>query len=156
MRVKSNAGVFLGEEGTFNLGVSGANAILTNSVDGADISFRINNAGVQLSPLTITNTGTVSLTGAMTVAGVTSSAAVNVTDTEVSTNAQTGAIRTAGGIGVAGQSYFGNTLDVAGNLTTTNIVTAGQGIHDIGSTTNKFANVYATTANITTINATKS
>jgi|TARA_B110000483_G_scaffold101385_1_gene124143 microcystin-dependent protein len=153
LRVKSNAGVFLGEEGTFNLGVSGANAILTNSVDGADISFRINNAGVQLSPLTITNTGTVSLTGAMTVAGVTSSAAVNVTDTEVSTNAQTGAIRTAGGIGVAGQSYFGNTLDVAGNLTTTNIVTAGQGIHDIGSTTNKFANVYATTANITTINA---
>ena len=153
LRIKSNAGVFLGDEGTFNLGVSGANAILTNSVDGADISFRVNNAGIQLVPLTITNTGAVSLTGQMTVAGIESSAAINVTDTEVSTNAQTGALRIAGGIGAAGQSYFGDIVKVAGNLTTTNIVTEGQGIHNIGSATNKFANIYTNTVNAVTINA---
>jgi microcystin-dependent protein len=153
LRVKADAGIFLGNEGTFNLGVSGANAILTNAVDGADISFRVNNAGIQLAPLTINNTGAVTLTGQLTTNGVESSNAVIVNDTEVSTNSQTGAIRTTGGIGAAGQSYFGNIVKVAGNLTTTNIVTEGQGIHDIGSASNKFNTVYANTAQITTINA---
>lgn len=153
LRVKADAGIFLGEEGTFNLRVAGGEGILTNTVDGSDIKFQVNNAGIQLTPVTITNTGNVTFTGSLDVSGIDSSDAIVVTETSASTNTQTGSIRTAGGIGVAKASHFNETVKVVGNLTTTNLVTEGQGIHDIGSSTNKYRNVYATNVNTTVLNA---
>lgn len=152
LRVKADAGVFLGEEGTFNVRVAGGDGILTNNVDGADIKFQLNNAGIQTTPITITNSGNLTVTGNSTVVNSNATAVV-VSGTEASTNSQTGSIRTAGGIGVAGQSYFNNIVKVNGNLTTSNIVTEGQGIHDIGSNSNRFRSVYSNTVYTTVLNA---
>ena len=152
LRVKADAGVFLGEEGTFNVRVAGGDGILTNNVDGADIKFQVNNAGIQTTPVTISNAGNIVVTGNSTVINSNAKAVV-VTGTEASTNSQTGSIRTAGGIGVAGQSYFNDIVKVNGNLTTTNLVTEGQGIHDIGSASNKYRNLYTNTVYTTVLNA---
>lgn len=152
LRVKADAGIFLGEEGTFNVRVAGGEGILTNTVDGADIKIQVNNAGVTLTPVTITNTGNITFTGELSVDGIESSSALVVSDSAASTNTQTGSIRTAGGIGVTGQSYFNDVVKVNGNLTTTNLVTEGQGIHDIGSSTNKYRTVHATNVNTTVLN----
>jgi len=152
LRVKADAGIFLGEEGTFNLRVAGGEGILTNTVDGADIKVQVNNAGVTLTPITVSNTGNITFTNELTVDGIETSSPIVVTDNSTSTNTQTGSIRTAGGIGVTGTSYFNDVVKVAGNLTTTNLVTEGQGIHDIGSSTNKYRNVYATNVNTTVLN----
>lgn len=152
LRVKADAGIFLGEEGTFNLRVAGGEGILTNTVDGADIKIQVNNAGVTLTPVTITNTGNITFTGELSVDGIETSSALVVSNSEASTNTQTGSIRTAGGIGVTGQSYFNDVVKVNGNLTTTNLVTEGQGIHDIGSSTNKYRTIHATNVNTTVLN----
>lgn len=152
LRVKADAGIFLGEEGTFNLRVAGGEGILTNTVDGADIKVQVNNAGVTLTPITVTNTGNITFTGELTTAGIESSNPIVVTNTSASTNTQTGSIRTAGGISAGAASYFNNVVKVAGNLTTTNLVTEGQGIHDIGSSTNKYRTIYATNLNTTVLN----
>ena len=152
LRVKADAGIFLGEEGTFNVRVAGGEGILTNTVDGADIKIQVNNAGVTLTPVTITNTGNITFTGELSVDGIESSSSLVVSDSAASTNTQTGSIRTAGGIGVTGQSYFNDVVKVNGNLTTTNLVTEGQGIHDIGSSTNKYRTVHATNVNTTVLN----
>jgi len=152
LRVKADAGIFLGEEGTFNLRVAGGEGILTNTVDGADIKIQVNNAGVTLTPVTITNTGNITFTGELSVDGIETSSALVVSNSDASTNTQTGSIRTAGGIGITGQSYFNDVVKVNGNLTTTNLVTEGQGIHDIGSSTNKYRTIHATNVNTTVLN----
>jgi len=152
LRVKADAGVFLGEEGTFNLRVAGGDSILTNNVDGSDIKFQVNNSGISLTPVTISSLGNVTFTGDITTSQTNADSLV-VSGTETSTNSQTGSIRTAGGIGVAGQSYFNDIVRVNGNLTTSNLVTLGQGIHDIGSNTNRYNNIYGTTVYATVLNA---
>jgi len=153
LRIKNDAGVYLGNEGTFNLRVLSGAGIISNLVSGSDLQFKINDAGTTRTPLTLTSTGNVTITGNIENAGtITSAGRVIVDNTQGSTNTSTGSIKTAGGIGVAGESYFGGSVTFNDDLTVKNIIPSADATYTLGTTSNKFSVVNAETIRTDTLN----
>ena len=70
---------------------------------------------------------------------------INTTSTVNSTTFSNGSIRTAGGLGVSQDVNIGGALTVTGITTTRNVLPNENNTKSIGSTSAKYANIYATT-----------
>ena len=70
---------------------------------------------------------------------------INTTSTVNSTTFSNGSIRTAGGLGVSQDVNIGGALTVTGVTTTRNVLPNENNTKSIGSTSAKYANIYATT-----------
>lgn len=153
LRVKNDAGIYLGEEGTFNLRVLSGAGVISNLVADSDIQFKINSEGTTITPLTITSNGNLAITGDIENAGdIISAGQFIVADTETSSNASTGSIRTAGGIGVAGASYFGDAVVFNDDISVKNVIPSANTTYTLGTLSNKFKEVHATTVNASVLN----
>ena len=131
LTVANDSGVVIGVDNDLTLTVSGANALVSNATSDGDINFRVNKSvGGVVTALSIDGA-----TGYTTLAA---SPANGDDSTKVTTTAW----------------VFDNALALDGSNTMSgDIVPTSDSTYDIGSTTFKFANVYADTLNGTAVEA---
>jgi microcystin-dependent protein len=164
--VRSDGGISLGSNLSFNLGTDGSTAIIYNKTSGSPIEIKLNNAGVSNTVVHVEPTGRVGIgnnntspTSTLDIAGtITTSSGLIDNGTVASSALGTGSIKTAGGISVAKNSNFGgsitgygplilNNLDITGSPVASTVIHAGSdsaaNLYDIGSVTRPFRNVYA-------------
>ena len=144
------------------LSVSGGDASITNTSLGKSIFLNVNRtSGGPTNVLTVNgSTGLVSLTNALTVAGITT-----LSSTTAASSSTTGALVVGGGVGIAGAVFTAGALNVqsatASSSTSTGalIVTGGAGVggniwalgfNTAGAATVNSANIQATTASTNT------
>lgn len=137
--VRTNEGIEIGNTRTLAMEVEGTNAVISQSQSTGFLDIRTNNDGSTITPIRIKNNGNVGILTADPVEAL-----------DVTGNIQnTGNMVTQGNLTVAGTTTLNSnasiagTLSVAGSLTTDNIIPEEAGITNIGSTGNKFNNVWA-------------
>lgn len=151
MRVKTDSGLTVGENDLLQFTVSGSTAIIRQFSPDGNIDIKTNNDGITTTAIRVTPDGDIGIgneapTEKLDVDGnIKTSGKINITSTVNSISSNDGALTVAGGIGVAQDVNIGGLLNVDGTITSQGVVTEGQGIHDIGSATNKFNTMYANT-----------
>jgi microcystin-dependent protein len=124
--VKTNSGITLGIDGTFNLSNTATSARIYNNAAGSSIDLQTNRNGIPTTILRVIDNkigiNKASPDHELDVDGtIRSSGSLIVTDGTESTNLSNGSIRTAGGMAVAKNLLVGTGLDVTG-ITQTNTV----------------------------------
>jgi microcystin-dependent protein len=164
--VRSDGGISLGSNLSFNLGTDGSTAIIYNKTSGSPIDIKLNNAGVTNTVVHITAEGRVGLgsnnsnpASALDVGGVTTTIGINDLGSTESTALGTGSIKSAGGLSVAKKANFGSNVTTYGTVYVNNLDNNGDpvavegliqpgsdaadGLYDIGTATRRFRNIYA-------------
>lgn len=149
LRINNDAGLDIGNSASFNLGVEGQAAIISHKTSGANIDFRVNDAGSTKTVLRLdsnTNVGINNLAPAeaLDVTGnIKTSGELYVDAVTASSSVSTGALIVKGGVGIAKELYVGDTATFEDDITVKNILTPNNNTYDIGSASNKFLNIYA-------------
>jgi len=172
LSVRSNGGISVGSDLSFNIGTSGNSTVFYSKNSGNSINFSLNNSGVTQSVIYLDATGKVGIgpnntspVSTLDVSGlITVSTGLDVTGTTNSVytpstaySSVTGSIKTRGGLTVSLNSNFGGTVSAYGNILVNNLISgnpsagavmlpgtdSADGLYDIGSATRKFRNIYA-------------
>ena len=149
LKINNNAGLDVGNTAVFNLGVESQAAVFSHRTSGANIDFRVNDAGTTKTVLRLdsnTNVGINNLapSEALDVTGnIKASGELYVDAVTDSVSVGTGALIVKGGVGIAKQLRVGDTATFEDDITVRNIVTVNNNTYDIGTVSNKFLNVYA-------------
>ena len=134
-----------------NIGVVGNAGVFQHNIAGSSMDFKVKNDGILKTALRVDSNLRIGINNiapdeALDVTGnILASGTIRNSDTTNSTSFSTGAIRTAGGIGIAQNLNVGGNVDVTGTVTTRNIEPEQNNLRNVGSTTLKYANMYATT-----------
>jgi len=150
LKINNNSGIDVGNSATLNIGIEGQAGIISHKTSGANIDFRVNDQGTTRTVMRIDSTTNVGInttapTEALDVTGnIQASGELYINSTTQSDSISTGSIITAGGLGVAKQLYVGEDAVFESDITTGNIMPNANISYDIGSSTNRFLNVYAT------------
>ena len=151
INVQSNSGINYGINAEMNIGVVGNAGVIQHNIAGSSVDFKVKNAGILKTALRVDSNLRIGINNvapdeALDVTGnILSSGTIRNTDTTDSTSFSTGAIRTAGGIGISKNLNVGGSSEFTGTITTRNILPEQNNLRDIGATATKYANVYATT-----------
>jgi microcystin-dependent protein len=151
INVQNNTGINYGINAEMNIGVEGNAGIFQHNIAGSSMDFKVKNDGILKNVLRIDSDLKIGINNVapdqeLDVTGnIQASGLINTTSTVNSTTFSNGSIRTAGGLGVAQDTNIGGQLNVTGLTTTRNIVPNENNTKDIGSTTLKYARMYATT-----------
>ena len=149
LKINNNAGLDVGNTAVFNLGVESQAAVFSHRTSGANIDFRVNDAGTTKTVLRLdsnTNVGINNLapSEALDVTGnIKASGELYVDAVTDSVSVSTGALIVKGGVGIAKQLRVGDTATFEDDITVRNIVTVNNNTYDIGTVSNKFLNIYA-------------
>lgn len=166
INIRSNGGLVLGSDLSFSITRDSNATIFYSKTSGNTIDFKLNNAGNNATALHINSDFKIGIgpnntnpLEALDVIGNTRlSGDIFVQGNTQSTQLGTGAIQTNGGLSVNKKSNFGdditangklfvNFLDNDANPISTSIILPGSdsadNLYDIGSTTRKFRNIYA-------------
>ena len=149
LKINNNAGLDVGNTAIFNLGVESQAAVFSHKTSGANIDFRVNDAGTTKTVLRLdsnTNVGINNLapSEALDVTGnIKASGELYVDAVTDSISVSTGALIVKGGVGIAKQLRVGDTATFEDDITVRNIVTVNNNTYDIGTVSNRFLNVYA-------------
>jgi microcystin-dependent protein len=171
LSVRSNGGISIGSDLSFNLGTATNSTILYSKNSGNSIDFRVtNNVGIPSTALHVDSSSSVGIganntapQATLDVAGTAKiSGTTSFTDTTDSSALGSGSIVIAGGVSVEkrvtvgddlttyGQLYV-NYLDNSGSPTPISILQPGSdtasGLYDIGTATRRFGAIYANTFN---------
>ena len=150
INVRSNSGVTLGIDGTFNLSTSSTAAKIYNSSVGSSIDLQTNRNGIPTTVLRVIDNkigiNKSSPEQSLDVDGnIETNGSLIVTSITDSTNLNTGSIRTAGGVAIAKNLLVGTDLTVTGTTITTAIQPKITDTHDSGTTTHRWKTVRAKT-----------
>jgi len=151
INVQNNSGINYGINAEMNIGVVGNAGVIQHNIAGSSVDFKVKNAGILKTALRVDSNLRIGINNvapdeALDVTGnILSSGTIRNTDTTDSTSFSTGAIRTAGGIGISKNLNVGGSSEFTGTITTRNILPEQNNLRDIGATATKYANVYATT-----------
>ena len=159
LSVKSNDGVKIGTGGQLSLGIDGETGIIQHNTSGSSIDVRMRNGNLTPTIISINSDGnvgfnnnapeeTIDVKGNIKIApkaGAAETGILKVTSTENSLSIGTGSIVTTGGLGIALNAYIGGDVDVGGVLQTGNISPDSNSVRNIGTSINKYDQVYATT-----------
>jgi len=149
LKINNNAGLDVGNTAVFNLGVESQAAVFSHRTSGANIDFRVNDAGTTKTVLRLdsnTNVGINNLapSEALDVTGnIKASGELYVDAVTDSISVGTGALIVKGGVGIAKQLRVGDTATFEDDITVRNIITVNNNTYDIGTVSNRFLNVYA-------------
>ena len=151
LNVQNNTGINYGINAEMNIGIEGNIGVIRHNIAGASVDVQVKNDGLLKTALRVDSSLKVGINNvapdeALDVTGnIQSSGFIKVNDTTQSTTFDTGSIVTLGGIGVAKNVFIGENLDVDGTITTTQILPDQNNTRNIGSSSAKYANMFATT-----------
>lgn len=159
LSVKSNDGIKIGTGGQLSLGINGETGVIQHNTSGSSIDIRMRSGNLTPTVMSINSDGNVGFNNAAPEqaidvrgnikispkTGEAETGVLELTSTTDSTSIGTGSIVTAGGIGIALNAYIGGDVDVAGILQTGNVVPDTPSARNIGTTSNKYDQIYATT-----------
>lgn len=151
LNVQNNSGINFGINAEMNIGVAGNAGVFQHNIAGSSMDFKVKNDGILKNVLRLDSDLKVGINNVapdqeLDVTGnIQASGFIRSTSTTESSDFSTGSIRTLGGLGVAKAVNIGGTLKVTGTTTTTNIQPDQNNTRNLGSTSAKFANMYATT-----------
>ena len=160
LNIRNGGGLVLGSSLETSLSVSPTGALLYHKTPGQSLIFKTTTSvGVANEVLVVTGNQRVGVnktpTEALDVLGnLLVSGSIKTTATTSSTSPTTGSLVAGGGAGIAGALYVGGVANVVGQVTVGNPLSASAAIvtsnttplvpkHDIGTSGNKFKNVYA-------------
>ncbi len=150
LNLNTNSGIIIGSDAKLSIGIENTAGTISQQTSGSPIDFKTNDTGSIATRLRIDSTGqvgigTLSPAATVDIAGTLRATGV-ITNTNItqSSNTGTGSIVTAGGVGVAKSVYIGEALNVAGSVTTGDIIPQVINNKNIGTSANKFASVHAT------------
>lgn len=159
LKVKNNEGIQVGTGGQLSVFISGEAGVIQHNTSGSNIDFRLRNGDLVPTVMRLDSAGNVGInngapeekldvSGNIKInpeSGVPDSGFLQIESTVQASNISTGSIRTKGGIGVARDAYIGGNLNIAGATTVANIAPDNNSSRNIGTTNNKFDQIYANT-----------
>jgi microcystin-dependent protein len=148
--VRSDSGIFLGIDGTFNISNSTASAKFYNSSAGSAIDFQLNDSGIPSTILRIIDgkvgINNVSPTERLEIDGNTKiNGQLVITDTTATTNLGNGSVRIAGGVAISKNLLVSDIVRFEGELFATDITPQITDTFQLG-TSNRRWNVIHTKA----------
>jgi len=157
--IKNNEGLTVGTGNQFKLGVENEAVVMQQNIVGSSIDFRLKTSSALPTVMRLDSEGFVGVnttapeveldvkgnlkispregspdTGVLTVANTTNSTSIN-----------SGAIITSGGAGIALDLNVGGNVDIGGILVSGNVTPDSSGVRNIGTTNNKYNQVFANT-----------
>jgi microcystin-dependent protein len=150
INVRSNTGIVLGVDGTFNLSTSSTAAKIYNSASGSSIDLQTNRNGIPATILRVVE-NTVGINQALPSEALdvdgnfTLTGAIIATNTTPSTNLNNGSIRTAGGVAITKNLIVGDGVDITGVLQTNVIQPKTTDLYDLGTGLKRWNRVIAKT-----------
>lgn len=159
LNVLSNDGLRVGADGTFSLFVSDKDAVIYNAARDGSVDIRNNNVnGRPVSIVKVINQRvginnvnpqeTLDVSGNQILAGT-----LSITDTTAAADLNTASAKLSGGLAVGKNLIVGTTLEVRGVSATSTILPLDAS-KNLGSTTQKWSNIYVDTVNAATVNGT--
>jgi len=157
IKVKNNEGIQIGTGGQLSAFISGEAGVIQHNTSGSNIDFRLRNGDLIPTVMRLDAAGNVGInTGAPeqklevsgnikinAESGVPDSGFLQIESTVQSSNISTGSIRTKGGLGVARDVFIGGNINIDGATTVSNIAPDENASRNIGTTNNKFDQIYA-------------
>jgi hypothetical protein len=150
INVRSNTGIVLGVDGTFNLSTSSTAAKIYNSASGSSIDLQTNRNGIPATILRVVE-NTVGINQALPSEALdvdgnfTLTGAIIATNSTPSTNLNNGSIRTAGGVAITKNLIVGDGVDITGVLQTNLIQPKTNDLYDLGTGLKRWNRVIAKT-----------
>lgn len=148
--VRSNSGLTLGVDGTFNISNTSTAAKIYNSAAGSSIDIQTNRNGIPSTIIKVVDNkvginkatpaevldidGNIALTGS-----------VIISNSTASTNLNNGSFRTAGGIAISKNIIVGDGADITGTLQTNLIQPKVTDTYDFGTSLKRWNNIRAKT-----------
>ena len=150
INVRSNDGITLGIDGTFNLSSSASAAKIYNRTPGSSIDIQTNRGGVANTIIKVVddNVGINQPTPdeALDIIGnIKLNGSLIVVDISESTSLSNGSIRTAGGISISKNAIIGTDLDVRGNTIAGNIDPRETDRYELGQVNRRWNTIRAKT-----------
>ena len=138
LNVRSNSGINLGVDSTFNVSNSSQGARLYNSIPGSSIDVQLNRGGIPNTTLRVVDgrigVNVLSPTVALDVDGdISSTGTLVITSTAAATNLNNGTFRTAGGVAITKNLIVGTELTVNGVSQTGSIIPNANNTQTLGS-----------------------
>ena len=151
LNVQNNTGINYGINAELNIGVEGTAGIIQHQIEGSNIDIRVRQGGTTQTVMRVDSNQRVGINNvapdeALDVTGkIQSSGQLLINDTTQSDTIGTGSAILKGGLGIAKNLNVGQNLKVTGLITTQNITPDSNNTRNLGNSSTKWQNVYATT-----------
>jgi len=157
--IKNNEGLTVGTGNQFKLGIENESVVMQQNIVGSSIDFRLKTSSALPTVMRLDSEGFVGVNttapeveldvkGNLKISpreGSPESGVLNVANTTNSTSINSGAIITSGGAGIALDLNVGGNVDIGGILVSGNVTPDESGVRNIGTTNNKYNQVFANT-----------
>ena len=151
LKIKNNSGIIVGADSALSIGVEGQAGIIAHQTSGSNIDVRVNDAGDVKTVIRIDSQAKVGINNLSpdqsldVVGNIQTDSSLLVEGTTEASTISTGSITTKGGVGIAKKLFVGGDSNVAGLLTTQNIVPNLTLARNLGTSNEQWLNVYAQT-----------
>lgn len=159
IRVKSNDGLQIGAGGQLNIGVEGEAGIIQHNTSGSNIDVRVRDGSQTKTVIRVDSTTNVGINnlapdesldviGNIQVAPAPGDATTGVIKVESTVESDTfasGSITTKGGVGITKNLNVGGSAQITSSLTTANILPDSTSTRTIGTSLNRYDQVYSNT-----------
>lgn len=150
INVRSDSGIFLGVDGTFNISNSITSAKFYNSSSGAAIDFQLNESGLPNTVLRIIN-GKVGINNVAPSESleIDGNAKINgqliITDTTPTTNLGNGSLRIAGGVAISKNLLVSDSVRIDGDLSAADIIPQTTDRFELGNSSRRWNAIHTKT-----------
>ena len=151
LKIKNNSGIIVGADSALSIGVEGQAGIVAHQTSGSNIDIRVNDAGTIKTVIRIDSQAKVGINNLSpdesldVVGNIQTDSSLLVEGTTDASTISTGSITTKGGVGIAKKLFVGSDTNIAGLLTTQNIVPNLTLARNLGTSNEQWLNVYAQT-----------
>jgi microcystin-dependent protein len=148
INVRSNSGITLGVDGTFNISNTSTAAKIYNSASGSSLDLQVNRNGIPSTILRILDNkvgiNKASPEEALDIDGnILTNGTVIITNTTESTNLNNGSFKTAGGVAISKNLLVGTNLTVTGTTQVTTVQPATTDTYDNGTSLKRWKTIRA-------------
>ena len=149
IKIKNNSGLTVGADSALNIGIEGQAGIIGHQTSGSNIDIRVNNEGTTTTVLRVDSTSKIGINNlapveALDVIGnIQTNSQLLINGTTDSATINTGSAIIKGGVGIAKKLFVGSDTNIAGLLTTGNIVPNITTTRNIGTANEQFLNVFS-------------